>query len=88
MGLGLWLEPEVVGVRSPIANELPDSAFFCRHGERVADDGRYHLDFRSPDARAHMDDTMERIIAEFQPKFFKFDYNTYPGLVPKSMPDI
>lgn len=80
MGLGLWLEPEVVGVRSPIANELPDSAFFCRHGERVADDGRYHLDFRSPDARAHMDDTMERIIAEFQPKFFKFDYNTVPGV--------
>ena len=37
MKAGLWLEPEVIGVRSPLAKMLPDSAFFCRHGVRIAD---------------------------------------------------
>lgn len=80
MELGLWLEPEVVGVHSPVANALPEEAFFCRHGERVADDGRYHLDFRSSAVRKHLDDTMDRLISEFRPVFFKFDYNTIPGV--------
>ncbi len=35
MGLGLWLEPEVIGVKSPLAQSLPDDAFFQRHGVRV-----------------------------------------------------
>lgn len=80
MELGLWLEPEVVGVHSPIASILPKDAFFCRHGERVADDGRYHLDFRSDAARQHLDETVNRLIDEFHPAFFKFDYNTIPGV--------
>lgn len=80
MELGLWVEPEVVGVRSPIAAKLPNSAFFCRSGERVADDGRYHLDFRSPAARAHMDAAIDWLVDEFRPVFFKFDYNTVPGV--------
>lgn len=77
---GLWLEPEVVGVRSPIAKELPDDAFFCRHGRRVADQGRYHLDFRSPVAREHANATVDRLIDEFGIGYFKFDYNTMPGV--------
>ena len=79
MGVGLWLEPEVIGVRSPLAKELPDSAFFCRHGHRIADQGRYHLDFRSPEARAHATATVDRLIDEFDVRYFKFDYNTTPG---------
>lgn len=80
MGLGLWLEPEVVGVASPLARTLPDEAFFCRHGMRVADDGRYHLDFRSQAARRHLDRTVDRLIDRLGPVFFKFDYNTVPGV--------
>lgn len=79
MKAGLWLEPEVIGVRSPLAKMLPDSAFFCRHGSRIADQGRYHLDFRSPVTRAHATVTVDRLIDEFNVKFFKFDYNTTPG---------
>ena len=79
MKAGLWLEPEVIGVRSPLAKMLPDSAFFCRHGVRIADQGRYHLDFRSPVARAHATATVDRLIDEFNVRFFKFDYNTTPG---------
>lgn len=79
MALGLWLEPEVVGVHSPVAELLPDEAFFMRHGCRVSDYGRYHLDFRSPHARRHMDKVMERLIRGLGAQFFKFDYNTIPG---------
>lgn len=80
MGLGLWLEPEVIGVKSPLAQTLPDSAFFQRHGVRVCDSGRYLLDFRSPEARAHVTRTVDRLIDDFGAVFFKFDYNTIPGV--------
>ncbi|PAU68789.1 glycoside hydrolase family 36 protein [Bifidobacterium criceti] len=80
MTAGLWLEPEVIGVRSPLAKSLPDSAFFCRHGRRIADQGRYHLDFRSAAAREHATATVDRLIEEFGVGYFKFDYNTMPGV--------
>jgi alpha-galactosidase len=80
MGLGLWLEPEVIGTRSPMASKLPDEAFICRHGERVADSDRYLLDFRSPEARRHVDQTVDRLIRDFGAVFFKFDYNSVPGV--------
>ena len=80
MGLGLWLEPEVIGVKSPMADRLPESAFFQRHGVRVAHSGRYLLDFRSPQARAHVTRTVDRLIDKFGTVFFKFDYNTIPGV--------
>lgn len=80
MGLGLWLEPEVIGAKSPLASTLPDSAFFQRHGVRVCDSGRYLLDFRSPEAREHVTRTVDRLIDDFGAVFFKFDYNTIPGV--------
>ncbi|MDT0444444.1 glycoside hydrolase family 36 protein [Streptomyces johnsoniae] len=76
---GLWLEPEVVGVRSPMAERLPDEAFFQRYGARVVEHGRYHLDLRHPAARAHVDGIVDGLIEEFGVGFFKFDYNIMPG---------
>ncbi|KFI59393.1 glycoside hydrolase family 36 protein [Bifidobacterium gallicum] len=82
MRVGLWVEPEIVGVNSPAARMLPDSAFMCRHGERVGDRGRYHLDFRSPLAREHATLAIERLVHEFDVRYFKFAYNTTPGMGP------
>ncbi|GAA1599784.1 hypothetical protein GCM10009742_54560 [Kribbella karoonensis] len=76
---GLWLEPEVIGVRSPIADELPDDAFLTRRGIRIAESGRYLLDLRNPVARKHLDDTVDRLVEEFGVGFFKFDNNTMTG---------
>nr|WP_272954966.1 glycoside hydrolase family 36 protein [Kribbella shirazensis] len=76
---GLWLEPEVIGVRSPIAAELPDDAFLTRRGERVSESGRYLLDLRSTAARKHLDATVDRLVDEFGVGFFKFDNNTMTG---------
>ena len=76
---GLWLEPEVVGVRSPMAKRLPDDAFFCRRGRRVVEAGRYHLDLRHPAAWAHLDATVDRLVEDLGVGYFKFDYNINPG---------
>ncbi|MFD4604617.1 alpha-galactosidase [Streptomyces sp. NPDC058464] len=72
---GLWLEPEVVGVRSPVARALPDEAFFRRDGARVAEWGRHQLDLAHPAARAHLDATVDRLVADFGIGYLKLDYN-------------
>ncbi|WP_406011012.1 alpha-galactosidase [Streptomyces sp. NBC_00637] len=72
---GLWLEPEVVGVRSPIAAELPDEAFFRRDGVRVAEWGRHQLDLRHPAARAHLDAVVDRLVRDYAVGYLKLDYN-------------
>ncbi|MGW0801535.1 glycoside hydrolase family 36 protein [Nonomuraea sp. NPDC002799] len=76
---GLWLEPEVIGVRSPMADKLPAEAFLQRAGERVAEHGRYHLDLRHPAAVAHLDQVVDRLVEELGVGYFKLDYNINPG---------
>ncbi|MBK3568264.1 alpha-galactosidase [Streptomyces sp. MBT62] len=76
---GLWLEPEVVGVRSPLARTLPPEAFFRRNGVRVTEHGRHHLDLRHPEARAHLDRVVDRIVGEWGVGYLKLDYNINTG---------
>jgi len=76
---GLWLEPEVVGVRSPVAAELPADAFFQRDGIRVVEHGRYHLDLRHPAAVKHLDQVVDRLVTELGIGYLKLDYNISPG---------
>jgi alpha-galactosidase len=76
---GLWLEPEVVGVRSPLADSLPADAFFQRDGRRHVENGRYHLDLRHSAAVAHLDATVDRLVGEFGIDYFKLDYNVNVG---------
>lgn len=76
---GLWLEPEVVGLESSAARTLPDSAFLQRSGVRIVENARYLLDLRSPDARAHLDEAVDRLVGDLGVGFFKLDYNVTPG---------
>jgi alpha-galactosidase len=76
---GLWLEPEVIGVNSPMAQKLPDEAFLQRNGKRIVEHHRYHLDLRHPAARAHLDEVVDRLVRDFGIGFFKLDYNINPG---------
>lgn len=78
MVAGLWLEPEVVGLRSAIADSLPDEAFFVRHGRRVVEHERYHLDLRHPLARKHLDEVVDRLV-DMGVGYFKLDYNINIG---------
>ncbi|HEY5981528.1 MAG TPA: glycoside hydrolase family 36 protein [Microlunatus sp.] len=75
---GLWVEPEVIGVRSPAAERLPDEAFLQRYGRRIVEQERYFLDLRHPAARAHLDEVVDRLV-DHGARFFKFDYNVTPG---------
>jgi alpha-galactosidase len=76
---GLWVEPEVVGVRSPAADRLPDEAFLQRYGRRIVEQERSFLDLRHPAARAHLDEVVDRLVVDYGARFFKFDYNVTPG---------
>jgi alpha-galactosidase len=76
---GLWLEPEVVGVRSPVAQQLPAEAFFQRSGQRQLEQRRYQLDLRHPAARTHLDGVVDRLVAEHGIGYLKLDYNINPG---------
>ncbi|MHC5905969.1 glycoside hydrolase family 36 protein [Streptomyces sp. S6] len=76
---GLWLEPEVVGVQSPMAGDLPDEAYFRRNGVRVVEAGRFHLDLRHPAAREHLDRVVDRLVGEWGVGYLKLDHNLDPG---------
>lgn len=72
---GIWIEPEVIGVQSPIAEVLPREAFFTRDGERVVEQSRYQLDLRHPAARDHLDRTVDFLVGELGFGYIKMDYN-------------
>ncbi|MEU4766022.1 glycoside hydrolase family 36 protein [Actinosynnema sp. NPDC023794] len=76
---GLWLEPEVIGVRSPMADKLPAAAFLQRGGVRLVEHDRYVLDLRHPSAVAHLDDVVDRLVEDLGVGYFKLDYNVDPG---------
>ena len=48
---GVWLEIEVMGLKCPKADRVPDDWYFIRHGKKVSDRSRYQLDFRNPAVR-------------------------------------
>jgi alpha-galactosidase len=77
---GLWLELEVMGINNPRANEVPDDWFFCRHGKRVIDHGRYQLDFRNPQVIAHANEVVDRLVNEYGAGYIKMDYNINAGV--------
>lgn len=72
---GLWLEPEVVGVRSPMAERLPAEAFVQRRGVRVTEWGRHQLDLSAAAARDHLDRVVDRLVAQLDLDYLKLDYN-------------
>ncbi|MHC5246932.1 glycoside hydrolase family 36 protein [Enterococcus sp. LJL90] len=77
---GLWLEIEVMGINSQLANGLPDDWFFCRHGKRVRDHSRYHLDFRNPAVRNYASSIIQRLIHDYGIGYIKMDYNITAGI--------
>ncbi|MFE0930419.1 alpha-galactosidase [Streptomyces mutabilis] len=83
---GLWLEPEVIGVRNPLAARLPEEAFFRRDGRRLSEWGRHQLDLRHPAAVAHLDRTVDRLVTTYGLGYLKLDYNIDIGAGTDSAP--
>lgn len=76
---GIWIEPEVMGVRCPLVPEFED-CFFKRHGRNIIDHGRYQLDFSKKKVTDYLDSVIDRLIADYGIGFFKFDYNIEGGI--------
>ncbi|KAG2420395.1 hypothetical protein HFD88_005196 [Aspergillus terreus] len=72
---GLWVEPEVIGVRSIVSTQLPNEAFFQRDGQRIVEKGRYQLDYRHSAVRERMHEIIRRLVEDYGVGYFKFDYN-------------
>jgi alpha-galactosidase len=72
---GLWIETEVVGIRSVMADRLPNEAFFQRDGHRIVEKGRYQLDYRHSAVRKRMDEVVDNLVQNYGVGYFKFDYN-------------
>ncbi|SPN99192.1 related to Melibiase subfamily [Cephalotrichum gorgonifer] len=72
---GLWLEPEVMGIKCPVADQLPPEAFFQRNGRCLVEHGRYQLDYRHPDVISRMNEIVSNLVREYEVGYFKFDYN-------------
>jgi alpha-galactosidase len=71
---GLWLEPEVAGAKSVLAQK-PDNWFFMRHGKRVLKNSRFLLDFRNPEVTNYLDEVIARLVNEYGVGYIKMDYN-------------
>lgn len=71
---GLWLEPEVAGAKSVLAQK-PDNWFLMRHGKRVLKNSRLLLDFRNPEVRSYLDEVIARLVNEYGVGYIKMDYN-------------
>ncbi|KXT02607.1 hypothetical protein AC578_10701 [Pseudocercospora eumusae] len=72
---GLWMEPEVIGIKSPVAAALPDGAFFQRLGRRVVEQSRYHLDFRHTAVTTRLNNIIDGLVNDLGVQYFKFDAN-------------
>lgn len=77
---GIWLEIEVMGIHSPKVKEMPEDAFFTRHGKRVYDRSRFQLDFRCQAVVRHADEVIDRVIRDYGVGYIKMDYNIEPGI--------
>ena len=77
---GVWLEIEVMGIKCPKADKVPDDWYFIRHGKKVYDRSRYQLDFRNPAVRAHATEVIDRLVTEYGVGYIKMDYNIEPGI--------
>lgn len=72
---GLWLEPEVIGIKSPL-KEKPDNWFLMRNNQRLEDNSRFLLDFRNPEVRAYISAVVDRMVKNYKVGYIKMDYNT------------
>lgn len=77
---GPWLEIGVMGIKCPLASQLPDDWFFTRHGKRVINSDRYHLDFTNPAVRKYADSVVDRLVKQYGVGYIKMDYNITTGI--------
>ena len=78
---GLWIEPEIIGIKCKEMLEYYDNdCFLTRNGKKIAVMGRYFLDYRNKRVRDYMSEAIRRMIVDYGAEYIKFDYNEDIGV--------
>lgn len=81
MKMGLWIEPEIIGVKcAEMCDFYDDDCFMRRGGDRIGVMGRYFLDFRNGKVREYLTETIRRMVEEYGAEYIKMDYNEDIGI--------
>lgn len=77
---GLWIEPEAVGINSPIVKDLEDGMLFKSNGVNSVTSKRYTLNFDNPKVYKRMLDIVDYLVDHYKLAYIKTDYNTDAGV--------
>ena len=81
MKAGLWIEPEIIGVKcQEMLDYYDDDCFLQRNGKRLAVMGRHFLDFRAKKVVDYMTETIRRMVEDYGAEYIKLDYNQDCGV--------
>lgn len=86
MKAGLWIEPEIVGVKcEEMLGYYDEDCFLHRNGKRIAVMGRYFLNFSAPKVIEHLSETIRRMAEDYGAQYIKTDYNEDAGFADESL---
>ena len=81
MKAGLWIEPEIIGIKcQEMLDYYDDSCFMQRNGRKIAVMNRYFLDYRNKKVREYMSETIRRMVEDYGADYIKCDYNEDCGV--------
>lgn len=81
MKAGLWIEPEIIGIKcQDMLTHYDDDCFFQRNGKRLAVMNRHFLDYRNEKVREYMTETIRRMVEDYGADYIKCDYNQDCGV--------
>jgi len=81
MKAGLWIEPEIIGIKcQEMLDYYDDSCFMQRNGRKIAVMNRYFLDYRNEKVRSYMSETIRRMVEDYGADYIKCDYNEDCGV--------
>jgi alpha-galactosidase len=77
MGFGLWLEPEMVNPDSDLYRAHPDWVYHFAHRSRSQARNQLVLNLARPDVAEWLYQTLDRVLADHQIEFVKWDMNRH-----------
>lgn len=82
MKAGLWIEPEIVGIKcEKMLDYYDDDCFLKRNGERICVSDKYILNFGKKKVRDYLTSAIRRMAIEYGADYIKMDYNVDSGFV-------
>ena len=86
MKAGLWIEPEIIGVKcEEMLHRYDENCFLHRGGNRIAVMGRYFLNFRAEKVINYLTETIRRMVEDYGAQYIKMDYNEDIGVCDESL---